>query len=208
MSCLDLPIKKKPLHDDDQIYTPPGQTLFPSCSAYSLVPRRSLDTSTEEIILRWESDAFSSAWLSPLVSPQVDLLLVLLHFLLIVPLYVLLGRCSVILSRAGCLYDPQTEIWLAGSECLSLFPFTSLPLLPSAPLLRSSLSPLNPPSAAFLNEWMNYGVSDSPHPRWVFLPSKNTHRGCGEFFYILPWRWFLFLVSFLTQKTNLMSKYC
>lgn len=45
-----------------------------------------------------------------LVSSQVDLLLVHPHFLLIVPLYVLLGRCSVILSRAGCLYDLRTEI--------------------------------------------------------------------------------------------------
>lgn len=26
------------------------------------------------------------------------------------PLYVLLGRCSVILSRAGCLYNPRAEI--------------------------------------------------------------------------------------------------
>lgn len=47
------------------------------------------------------------------------------------PLYVLLGRCSVILSLAGCLYDPWTEIWLASPECLSFFPFPSL----SPPLL-------------------------------------------------------------------------
>lgn len=64
------------------------------------------------------------------VSSQVDFLLLHPHFLFIVPLYVLLGRCSVILSRAGCLYDPRTEIWLARPECLSFFP---LPL--SSPLL-------------------------------------------------------------------------
>lgn len=75
------------------------------------------------------------------VASQVDLLLVHPHFLLIVPLYVLLGRCSVILSRAGCLYDPRTEIWLARPECLSFFPFP-----PSLPLLRSSLSLFSPPS--------------------------------------------------------------
>lgn len=67
------------------------------------------------------------------VSSQVDLLLVHPDFLLIVPLHVLLGRCSVILSRAGCLYDPRTEIWLARPECLSFFPF-----IPS--LLSSSSS--------------------------------------------------------------------
>lgn len=73
--------------------------------------------------------------LSVFISSQVDLLLVHPHFLLIVPFYILLGRCSVILSPAGCLYDPRTEIWLARTECLSFFPFP-----PSLPLLRSSLS--------------------------------------------------------------------
>lgn len=77
------------------------------------------------------------------VSSQVELLLVQPYFLLIVPLYVLLGRCSVILSWAGCLYNPRTEIWLARPECLSFFCFP-----PSPPLLRSSPSlfiPLSPP---------------------------------------------------------------
>lgn len=45
-----------------------------------------------------------------------------------------IGRCSVILSWAGCLYDPRPEIWLARPECLSFFLFS-----PSLPI--SSLSP-------------------------------------------------------------------
>lgn len=77
------------------------------------------------------------------VSSQVDLLLMHPYFLLIVPLYVLLGRCSVILSWAGCLYDPWTEIWLARPECLSFFRFPPS-LFPSPPLLRSLLSLLIP----------------------------------------------------------------
>lgn len=83
------------------------------------------------------------------VSSQVDLLLLHPHFLLIVPLYVLLGRCSVILSRAGCLYDPRTEIWLARPECLSFFPFPPLPFASSAQVFTVTVHPSIPSSAAF-----------------------------------------------------------
>lgn len=92
------------------------------------------------------------------VSSQVDILLAHPHFLLIVPLYVLLGRCSVILSRAGCLYDPSTEIWLARLECLSFF---SLHSLLSLLLLSSGFhchcSPHSSPLRLF---------ACLPHPLW------------------------------------------
>ncbi len=96
-----------------------------------------------------------------LFPPRLTCYLCTPHFLLIVPLYVLLGRCSVILSRAGCLYDPRTEIWLARPECLSYFPFPpSLPSLSSsAQVFTVTVHPSVPSSAAFCMP-----ASPSVHP--------------------------------------------
>lgn len=116
------------------------------------------------------------------VSSQVDLLLMHPHFLLIVPLYVLLGRCSVILSWAGCLYDPWTEIWLARPECLSFFRFPPS-LFPSPPLLRSLLSPLIPLSSPPLLFCMSASPSLLPTQGWnKFKSSPSWHY----FFHVKP----------------------
>lgn len=115
------------------------------------------------------------------VSSQVDLLLMHTHFLLIVPLYVLLGRCSVILSRAGCLYDPWTEIWLARPECLSFFRFPpSLPLSSSAQVFTVTAHPSVSSSTAFCMP-----ASPSLHPTqgWnKFKSSPDWHY----FFHVKP----------------------
>lgn len=116
------------------------------------------------------------------VSSQVDLLLMHSHFLLIVPLYVLLGRCSVILSRAGCLYNPRTEIWLARPECLSFF---RLP--PSPPLLRSSLSPFIPTVSSSSYSFSTPSSACLPHPLRTSLgdeiSSRATSAELGFFFF-------------------------
>lgn len=85
------------------------------------------------------------------VVSSLDLLLVHPHFLLIVPLYVLLRQCSVILSWAGCLYDPRTEIWLARPECLSFFAPSLSSLLICSGLHRqcSTFIPPSPPTLLY-----------------------------------------------------------
>lgn len=103
------------------------------------------------------------------VSSQVKLLVVHHHFLLILPLNVLLGRCSVIVSRAGCLYDLRTEIWLARPECLSFILCSGL---------HCQYSSLLPTSAAFCML-----ASPTLHPPWRWNELKEQPRLSFFFFH-------------------------
>lgn len=167
-----------------QIYGVVNEGTINVSSRYSSVPLReghvvhpSLDT--------WNTNSCDCGR-CVFVSSQVDFLLLLTPTSSsLCPLYVLLGRCSVILSRAGCLYDPRTEIWLARPECLSFFPFT--PSLPPRPLLlcsglhchRSSLRLLPPLHPA---QWW-YKFKNSP--AWHFSMLNLAYPSSLLFFFSL-----------------------
>lgn len=100
LPCLGQEAKRRLVTHGALDVSPLGINYSPLREGHAVQPRLTLEAVIDVTVVG----------VCVFVSSQVDSLLVHPHFLLIVPLYVLLGRCSVILSRAGCLYDPRTEI--------------------------------------------------------------------------------------------------